>query len=116
MVLLLVLVMLGGLILAVLTVTERDTPVLAVVTFVFTSSLGIVTSVALLIRLTLAQPSLSLGLPDSQVDVRSPAWFGFAALVAITAGAWITMGDERTRAATSAVPEVPVRPAPPATA
>src|SRR3954453_8962715 len=36
MVLLLVLMMLGGLVLAVLTATERDTPVLAVVAFVWT--------------------------------------------------------------------------------
>ena len=110
-----VLVMLGGLILAVLTAAERDTPVLAVVAFVWTSALGIVTSVVLLIRLTLAQPALSLGFSDKQVDVRGVAWLGWLALVAIAAGAWMAMGDERTEAATSAAPEVPVRPAPPAT-
>ena len=115
-VLLLVLMMIGGVMLAVLTVTERDTPVLAVVAFVWTSGLGLITTVVLLIRLTLAQPSLSLGLPDNQVDIRGSAWFGLAALIAITAGAWIAMGDERTDAATSAEPDVPVRPAPPAVA
>jgi amino acid transporter len=116
MVLLLVLMMLGGLALAALTATERDTPVLAVVAFVWTSFVGIITSVILLIRLTLAQPSLELGFPDSQVDVRGAAWLGLLALIAITVGAWIAMGDERTDASTSVAPDVPVRPAPPAVA
>jgi hypothetical protein len=112
----LVVMMLAGLLLAVLTVTERDTPVLAVATFVLASGFGIITSVVLLIRLTLAQPALAYGFPDSQVDVRGIAWLGLLALITITAGAWIAMGDERTDAATSTVPEIPVRPAPPAAA
>lgn len=111
--LMLVLCMLAGLTLAVLTVFERDTPVLGVVSEVWTAALAIVTTLVLLIRLTLAQPGLDLGFGDSQVDVRLVAWLGLISLVAIGAGAWLAMADERTGAKQSAVPEIPVRPAPP---
>jgi len=113
-VLMLCLTMLAAVSLAVLTITERETPVLGVVAEVWTFALALISSIVVLIRLTLAQPGLDLGFADSQVDVRPIAWLGLLALVVTGLGAWIAMADERTESRHSPAPDVPVRPAPPA--
>lgn len=102
--------------LVVLTVTERDTPVLSVVAANATTAWGIIVAIVLFIRLTLAQPDLGLGLPDDRVNILPPAQLGFLAVVLIAAGGWLTLRDDRTESALSEAPPVPVRPAPPATA
>jgi hypothetical protein len=48
--------------------------------------------------------------PDDLVEVRAGAWLGLAGVVAIVAGGWIAMADERMEVAE--VPFVPARPAP----
>lgn len=106
----------GGLGLVVLTVMERETPVLPVVAAVCTTGWTALTALVLLVRLTLAQPGLELGWSDADVDILAPAWIGLLALVAIGAGGWLTLRDDRLDSPVSVPPEVPVRPAPPATA
>lgn len=113
-VLMLVVSIAGGLALVALTLGERDTPVLPVVTSVLTTSWSALTALVLLIRLTLAQPGLAFGWSDRDVDILAPAWIGLLALVAIGAGSWLTLRDDRLDSPLSVPPEVPVRPAPPA--
>ena len=108
-VVLLLLLVLGALAIAFLTAT--DAPIATPITVThWTIVLGIVTTLVLLVRLTLAQPTLGLGFDDAQVDVLAPAWLGLLATAGTTAGAWLALGDERLE--TFAPPEVPVRPAP----
>jgi hypothetical protein len=68
---------------------------------------------ALVVRVTIAQPGLGTGTPDALVGVKLPAYLGLAAMAAIVAGAWISMGDERTDSPESAYTPPPPRPAPP---
>lgn len=112
----LLIAILGALALVVLTVVERDTPVLAVVVAVCTAGWSIITTVVLFLRLTLLQPGLEIGWSDRDVNILGPAWFGLLALVAIGAGAWLTLRDDRLASPLSVPPPVPVRPVPPATA
>lgn len=102
--------------LVALTLTERETPVLAVVAAVATTFWGFVVFWVLLIRLTLGQPDLGLFFPDDRVNILAPAWFGLLAVAAIGAGGWLTLRDDRLDSPPSVPPEVPVRPAPSATA
>jgi hypothetical protein len=111
-----VVLILVALTLVVVTVIERETPVLAVVTAVGTTFWSLVVFVTLLIRLTLAQPDLGLSLPDDRVDILTPAWLGLLCVAAIGAGGWLTLRDDRLDSPLSEPSEVPVRPAPPATA
>lgn len=109
-VLLLLLLIVGALAIAFLTATDAPiaTPITVTHLTIFT---GIVATIVLLVRLTVAQPSLGLdGLDDPQVDVLLPAWLGLLATVATTAGAWWSLSDERLETFTA--PDVPVRPAP----
>jgi hypothetical protein len=80
---------------------------------VLVSAVGVITFVALLVRVTILQPGLGIGLPDELVDVRLPAYLGIAASAVIAAGGWISMADERTDAPESATTPPPARPAPP---
>ncbi len=106
----------GALTLVVVTVTERETPVLAVVAAVGTTFWALVVFVTLGVRLTLGQPDLGLSLPDDRVDILGPSWLGLLCVAAIGAGGWLTLRDDRLDSPLSVPPEVPVRPVPPATA
>ncbi len=44
----------------------------------------------------IAQPGLGVDASDAEVALRWPAWAGLAGAVAILAGAWIALADERT--------------------
>jgi hypothetical protein len=68
---------------------------------------------ALVVRVTIAQPGLGIGLRDDLVAVRAPAYVGIAALAVILVGAWMSVGDERTDAPESRTTPPPARPAPP---
>ncbi|MCW3041195.1 MAG: hypothetical protein JWM31_3100 [Solirubrobacterales bacterium] len=107
---------LGALTLVALTVLERDTPVLPVVAAVITTAWSLLAFVVLLLRLTLFQPGLELGWSDRDVNMLAPSWLGLLGLAAIGAGSWLTLRDDRLDSPLSVPPEVPVRPAPPATA
>ncbi len=50
--------------------------------------------------------------PNSIVEVRTGAWIGLAATAVAWGGSWLAMRDESTPGAV--VPELPLRPAPPA--
>lgn len=106
---------LGALALVVLTVIERDTPVLPVVVAVCIVGWSLITAIVLFARLTLFQPGLAIGWSDRDVNILAPAWFGLLALVLIGAGGWLTLRDDRLSSPLSVPPEVPVRPAPGAT-
>jgi uncharacterized integral membrane protein len=80
---------------------------------VLLSAVGSVALGALVVRVAIVQPDLGIGLPDELVAVRWPAYLGIAALAAVVAGGWISMGDERTDAPESAATPPPARPAPP---
>jgi hypothetical protein len=73
-----------------------------------------VTFVALVVRVTIAQPGLGTGEPDENVAVQLPAYLGLAAMALIVAGGWRSMADERTDAPESEYAPPPARPAPPA--
>jgi hypothetical protein len=105
--LLLGLLIVAGIAVAALCATRRS-PALPVAAAILTTALGIVVTVLVIYRL-LNQPG-----PNDAVEVLTGAWLGLAATVAVTAGAWIVLGDERTDA--SEPPHVPARPAPPETA
>jgi hypothetical protein len=112
----LVLLILSALALVILTVAERETPVLPVVAAVATTFWAAVVFLVLLVRLTLAQPDLGLGLPDDRVNLLAPAWLGLLCVALIGAGGWLTLRDDRLQSPASEPPQVPVRPAPPAAA
>lgn len=112
-VLMLLVAIVGGFGLVALTLTERDTPVLPVVAAVTVTTWSLFTAFVLFLRLTLFQPGLSVGLDDADVNVLGPAWFGLLGLVAIAAGGWLTLRDDRLDSPLSAPPEVTVRPTPP---
>lgn len=107
---LLLLLVVGALAIAFLTAT--DAPIASPITVThLTIFVGLVSVVVLGIRLTVAQPTLGFDdFDDAQVDVLAPAVLGWLATVGATAGAWLSLGDERLDA--TAPPEVPVRPAP----
>jgi len=77
------------------------------------TAVAVVALGALLVRVTVAQPGLGVGLPDELVGVRWPAYAGLAALALIVVGAWLSMADERTDAPESEYTPPRARPAPP---
>jgi hypothetical protein len=87
-------------------------PAIVVGSGVILSALSIVTLVVALLRVLLFQPALDMGLGNDAVSVEVAGYLGLLALVAITAGAWIAMGDERTEAPESAYTPPPPRPVP----
>ena len=96
----------AALTLVVLTVTQEPVG-LTVGSAVVTTAIGVIATLILLVRLTLAQPDLGAGLPDRFVDVLAPAWLGLLSCALIAVGGWITMADERTAAPYSAAPDLP---------
>jgi hypothetical protein len=80
---------------------------------VLLSAVSVVAFLAVLIRVTIAQPGLGIGLPDDAVGVQWPAYLGLVAMAVIVVGGWRSMADERTEAPESAYTLPPARPAPP---
>ena len=100
---LLVLVALVGLALFVLQVT-RTSPALPVAFGVLTVTAGFLGTLLVLFRV-IDQP----GLTDA--DVRAGAWFALLSVVALTAGGWLSISDERVRGVPPQ-PEPELRPSP----
>jgi hypothetical protein len=107
---LLVLLALGGLGIAYMTV-RRTSPAWPVTTSVITVAVGAFTLLVLLVRL-LTQPSLGAGLPNHLVLVEAPAYLGLLFTALIPAGAWLALADERLDAPESAYTPPPARPIP----
>jgi len=80
---------------------------------VIVAALGTVVLPVLLLRVALFQPALDAGVPNALVDVRWPAYAGLLATLAIAAGGWWSIGDERTRSRFSAYSPPEPRPVPP---
>jgi hypothetical protein len=59
------------------------------------------------------QPGLGHDVPNELISVRAPAYLGLLSAAALAAGAWRSIGDERTDAPESAYEPPPPRPAPP---
>jgi uncharacterized membrane protein len=70
---------------------------------VLTSTLGFIAAVLVLLRI--------VDLPETD-GLAGGVWLALAGVIALTAGAWLAMGDERNRNVPE--PRVEVRPAPPA--
>jgi uncharacterized YccA/Bax inhibitor family protein len=100
-VVLLMLAAVGGLALALATVTERTTalPVAAAIWGIF---LGFVGTIAAIVRL--------LERPDHATALCAGAWLGFVGALAVLIGCWQSIRDERTELYTPAEP--PLRPPP----
>jgi hypothetical protein len=62
---------------------------------VFALLFGIAGTLAVAIRL-IAQPSLGVDAGNADVELEPAAWLGLAAIIAIAAGAWRALTDERT--------------------
>jgi hypothetical protein len=90
--------------LAVVTAT-RSSPALPVAASVITATVGALATLLVLYRI-LNQPG-----PNEFIEVKLPAFLGFLCVLAIAAGGWHSMRDERWRAADL---PVDVRPTPPA--
>jgi len=80
--------------LAFFTVTQTATAI-PITLAVLTTALGILATIALALRLVL-QPGLGIDAGNVDVDLRWPAFAGVLATLAIAAGGWRTMADERT--------------------
>lgn len=93
-----------GIAVAVLAVVHRS-PALPVALAVVSTGIGSVMALLVAYRL-LDQPGA-----DAGIDVRFGAYLGLGCVLAITAGGWLAVADERTDAASE--PVVPARPAPP---
>jgi len=104
---LMLLLLLGAVALALLLVvtTARRSPVgLPVSIAVVTAGVGIVVTLVLAVRLLFLDDSLG------------GAYLGGLLMLLISVGGWVAMADERTEAPSSAAPDLPRRPAPPAEA
>ena len=117
---LLILAVLSALALAFFTVTQRA-PSIPVTLAVLTTFLGLFAVIAIAVRL-IAQPGLGVEAGNADVEVELPAYLGLLAALAIFAGGWRTMADERTDTKESAEQTEDVlrvrgapRPAPPRT-
>jgi len=101
-VVLLMLTAVGGLALAVVTVTERTTA-LPVAAAVWGTLLGFVGTIAALVRV--------LERPDHATGLCAGAWLGLVGAVLVLAGSWQSMRDERTGLYEPS--DAPPRPPPP---
>jgi hypothetical protein len=110
-VVLLVVVMAVAAVMVVSTVA-RAKPAIIVGSAVTTAVVGIVTLLIALVRVLVTQPDLELGLGNGAVTIQTAGYLGILALGLITAGAWITLADERTDAPESAYTPPPARPVP----
>ena len=97
--------------LAVATVAGPATQ--AVAAGVLTTTAATITAIALLIRVV-TKPGLGVDAPNALIDVRGGAYLGVVAMLALAAGAWWSLRDERTDAPESAYEPPAPRPAPPA--
>lgn len=93
-------------------VVLRTRPAVAVGAAVLTVAVSAITLVAALVRVLVTQPDLDRGLGNAAVSVEASGYLGLAALALVLAGAWITIGDERTAAPESAYTPPPPRPLP----
>jgi hypothetical protein len=84
----------SGLALAFFTVAHRA-PALPIIFSVFTAVLGFVAAIAIALRLVF-QPTLGVDAGAADVEVELPAWLGLFSALALGAGGWIAMLDERT--------------------
>jgi hypothetical protein len=91
--LVLIVAILSSLALAFFTVAGRATA-LPVTLSVLTTLFGVLAVLAVLVRLV-AQPGLGVDAGNADVEVEAPAYAGLLAAIAIAAGAWRTMADER---------------------
>lgn len=91
-----VIVVVGALTLAVATITERS-PALPVSTAVWITPLALIASLAIFIGL--------LDKPDHAVALRPASWLSLIAALAVLAGAWQSLRDERTELYQPAEPE-----------
>jgi hypothetical protein len=91
--------------LAVLNVAGRG-PGVPLGVGVMTVTVAFAAALLLLYRI-LNQPG-----PNDVIEVRAGAWLGLAAVAAVFAGAWWSMGDDRPRPADPPAPEAERRPAP----
>lgn len=89
-----------------LATATHDSPAIPVAGEVVTVVLGAITSLALLARLVF-QPG-----PNALTELELGAYLGPALAIALTAGAWIAMADERTEAAYSQPGDIELRPLP----
>jgi hypothetical protein len=103
--LLLALAALLGIALAVTTAVRR-TPAVPVALGVIALIPGALATLLVLVRV-LDPPG-----PNALLDVAAGAWIGLVAAAALTAGAWMSIADERNRGVPE--PSVETRPAPPA--
>ena len=95
----LLLAIIGALLLAFVTVTQRPTA-FPVVVAVLTVFLGAFATIAILARL-IFQPTLGVDAGAGDVEVELPAYLGLLSAMMITVGAWLATADERTDAAES---------------
>jgi hypothetical protein len=80
-------------------VTQRAAA-LPVIGAVLTTFLGIFATLAVLTRLVL-QPGLGVDAGNADVEIELPAYLGLLATLAIAAGGWRALADERTDTADS---------------
>ncbi len=93
-----------GLALALLTATRRS-PALPVAVNLVLLPAALLASLALAYRLLV---------PPGGLGVATGAWLGLACSLALLAGAWLSLRDERPRAGAAEPVAVALRPAPPA--
>jgi len=96
--------------LVVLTVTLEPVG-MTVASAVGTAFFGILITLVLIVRLTLAQPDLGLG--DKNADLQLGAYLSLLGVALCAAGGWLTLRDERMDAPYSVAPVLEPRPAPP---
>jgi hypothetical protein len=84
----------AGLAMVFTTATQRA-QAWPIVLAAFTLVLGILGTLAIAVRL-IAQPGLGVDAGNVDVEIEPAAWLGLLSALALTAGAWIAMLDERT--------------------
>jgi hypothetical protein len=102
----------GVAVVIVVATAVRAKPAIIVGAAVTTIALGIITLPIALVRVLITQPDLDLGLGNGAVGIETAGWLGLVALALTTAGAWVTLADERTDAPESAYTPPPPRPVP----
>jgi hypothetical protein len=107
---LLVVVILGGLSIAYMTL-RRTSPAWPVGASVLTIAGGGLTFLVLLVRV-LTQPGLGVGLGNDEVTLQFPAYLGLLFASLIPVGAFAALKDERLDAPESAYTPPPARPIP----
>jgi hypothetical protein len=108
--LLLVLVIVGGIGVA-LSAALRRSPTLPVGVAIVTWTSGTLTFFILLFVL-LEQPGLGLSLPNDAVAQKLPGYIGLACTLLVPLGAWLALNDNRVDATSAAYTPPPPRPIP----